>query len=37
MDEMISGWIVRSGINPIVIGWVIALMILALIGHWRSK
>ena len=37
MDEMISGWIRASGFNPIVLGWLASLVVLALIDHWRSK
>lgn len=37
MDEMISAWIRASGINPIFLGWVLALVVLALISRWRGK
>lgn len=37
MDEMISGWIRASGINPILLGYILALGVLALIGSWRGK
>lgn len=37
MDEVISGWIRASGINPILLGWIGALLVLALIGRWRGK
>lgn len=37
MDEMISGWIRASGINPILLGWMGAMVVLALINHWRGK
>ena len=37
MADMLNEWIVKSGINPIVFGWLGALMVLALIGRWRGK
>lgn len=37
MDEIISGWIRASGINPIVLGWLLSLAVLAIIGAWRGK
>jgi hypothetical protein len=37
MDEMISGWIRASGINPIFLGWIGALCVLALIRHWWGE
>lgn len=37
MGETISAWIRASGINPIVLGWLVSLAILALINNWRGK
>lgn len=37
MDEMISGWIRASGIDPIFLGWIGALCVLAIIDSWRRK
>lgn len=37
MDEVISGWIRATGINPILLGYLGALVVLALIDRWRSK
>lgn len=33
MNEMISTWIRESGLNPIALGWLIAVLILALITN----
>lgn len=37
MSETISAWIRASGINPILLGWLGAMAILALISSWRGK
>ena len=37
MADMLNDWIVRSGINPIVLGWVGSLIVLGLINRWRGK
>lgn len=37
MSETISAWIRASGINPIYLGYLGALAILALISGWRGK
>lgn len=37
MDETISAWIRASGVNPIFLGWIGALCVLALIRHWWGK
>lgn len=37
MDETISAWIRASGINPIALGWIGAMCVLALIDRLRSK
>lgn len=37
MDETISAWIRASGINPILLGWLASLVVLALIDRWRGK
>ena len=37
MADMLNDWIVRSGINPIVLGWVGSLIVLGLIARWRGK
>jgi hypothetical protein len=37
MGETISAWIRATGINPILLGWLVSLAILALIDRWRRK
>ena len=34
--DALNLWIIQSGINPIFLGYMISLVILSLIGRWRS-
>lgn len=37
MGEVISSWIRATGINPILLGYLASLVVMALIDRWRSK
>lgn len=37
MEETINAWIRSTGIDPIFLGWIGAICILAAYESWRSK
>lgn len=37
IDDTVSAWIRSSGINPIMLGWAICMVLLALWREWRGK
>lgn len=37
LDRVVSEWIRESGINPIMLGWLISVVITCLWQEWRGK
>lgn len=37
LDQIVSAWIRQTGLNPILIGWVIAVVLLSIWREWRGK